>query len=218
MEELEVLDKLEVELIGHYGSDEHFACSAWTSTLGKLEGREKDVGPLVKRLWKDGHHTPFETSLLHFRMRVCQPTHKHILKHRIGFSVNAESARYRRLVAKVYIPQDLSEEGKERLLNRYKDAHFNYIEEYERQVEMGVSKARAKEIARYFLPESNVITLDVKCNMRSFLHFMGLRGSKHAQKEIRELAWEMFRLLEEIEGEPFKFTLEAWKEGRGVDF
>ena len=48
-------------------------------------------------------------------------------------------------------------------------------------------------------------------NMRSFANFQKLRNSEHAQVEIREAAAEMLELVENIEGNPFKFTLEAFK-------
>jgi thymidylate synthase ThyX len=47
--------------------------------------------------------------------------------------------------------------------------------------------------------------------MRSFANFIKLRNSEHAQKEIREIAQDMLFLVENIEGNPFKHTLEAWK-------
>ena len=51
-------------------------------------------------------------------------------------------------------------------------------------------------------------------NIRSFANFIKLRNSKHAQKEIREIAQQMWDLVATIEGEPFKFTLEAICNGR----
>ncbi len=35
--------------------------------------------------------------------------------------------------------------------------------------------------------------------------------SEHAQVEIRDIAWEMFRLVEDIEGNPFEHTLKIIK-------
>jgi thymidylate synthase ThyX len=37
-----------------------------------------------------------------------------------------------------------------------------------------------------------------------------LRNSEHAQKEIREIAAEMFKHVSEIPGNPFEHTLAAW--------
>jgi thymidylate synthase ThyX len=58
-------------------------------------------------LASEGHHTPFEKSQLHFLVNVDQATHIHLLKHRIGVSINGESARYKELKEdKTYIPED----------------------------------------------------------------------------------------------------------------
>src|SRR5690606_15059899 len=55
----------------------------------------------------EGHHTPFEKSTLHFLVTVDQATHIHLLKHRIGVSINGESARYKELKEdKIYLPED----------------------------------------------------------------------------------------------------------------
>jgi thymidylate synthase ThyX len=48
-------------------------------------------------------------------------------------------------------------------------------------------------------------------NWRSFAHFQGLRNSEHAQVEVRELAQEMLELVKNIEGNPFKETINAFK-------
>jgi thymidylate synthase ThyX len=49
-------------------------------------------------------------------------------------------------------------------------------------------------------------------NMRSFANFLKLRNSEHAQKEIREIAQQMLELVENIEGNPFKHTLDVWRQ------
>ena len=54
-------------------------------------------------------------------------------------------------------------------------------------------------------------------NMRSFANFVQLRNSEHAQKEIRDVAAEMLRLVTEVAGEPFKETLKAFEELRELD-
>ena len=46
-------------------------------------------------------------------------------------------------------------------------------------------------------------------NMRSFANFIKLRNSEHAQLEIREIAQQMWDLVQNIEGNPFRHTLEA---------
>jgi thymidylate synthase ThyX len=52
--------------------------------------------------------------------------------------------------------------------------------------------------------------MDVMFNWRSFAHFQQLRNSDDAQVEVRQLAQEMLNLVSEIEGNPFKHTIEAF--------
>src|SRR5689334_8018873 len=101
-----------VELIGHYGGDETHALSAWTSTKRELTPeRQKRIGAMLTQLAQAGHHTPFEKSAIHFLVTVDTATHIHLIKHRIGVSINAESARYKEhKTDKFYIPDDWPEE------------------------------------------------------------------------------------------------------------
>ena len=64
----------------------------------------------------------------------------------------------------------------------------------------GLGRKRAKESARFFKTYNSQIQADVMFNMRSFANFIQLRNSKHAQKEIREIAQQMWGST--IEGEP----------------
>ena len=97
-----------VELLGFYGDDTVHAQSAWTSTSRDLtEDKINRIPKLLNMLASEGHHTPFEKSMLHFLVTVDQATHIHLLKHRIGVSINGESARYKELKEdKTYLPKD----------------------------------------------------------------------------------------------------------------
>ena len=55
------------------------------------------------------------------------------------------------------------------------------------------------------------ITMDISFNWRSFAHFQGLRNSEHAQVEVRDIARNMLDLVKNIEGNPFKNTIKAFK-------
>ena len=86
-----------VILLGHYGSDETIACSAWTSTSRELsEEKRERIPKLINMLWSEGHETPFEKGSVHFLVNCDIASHIHLLKHRIA-SINAESARYKEL-------------------------------------------------------------------------------------------------------------------------
>lgn len=225
-----------VELIGYYGDDKIHASSAWTSTSRDITPeKEARIPNLLEMLATEGHHTPFEKSQLHFLVNVDQATHIHLLKHRIGVSINGESARYKELKEdKMYIPNDFKDISVDK-----KHHNQNYIGQ---QVEANwgvydwrqalhdysilgnslyhkcledltpiLGRKRAKESARFFKTFNSQITMDISFNWRSFAHFQGLRNSEHAQLEVRELAQEMLSLVKNIEGNPFKHTIKSFK-------
>lgn len=199
-----------VELIGFYGGDESHALSAWTSTSRDLTDEKKERIPkLLKMLAENSHETPFEKSSIHFLCTTEVASHIHLIKHRVGVSVNGESARYKELKDdKYYVPTDWDEEEVQRY-TEYMDASLKrYHEVLTRLEKKGIPRKRAKESARLYVPYGNQITADVMFNFRSFVHFLRLRYSAHAQLEIRELAGEMLRLVKET-GQ-FDATLSAF--------
>jgi thymidylate synthase (FAD) len=201
-----------VELIGYYGSDTIHAQSAWTSTSRDLtEEKLNRVGKLLKMLASEGHHTPFEKSSLHFLVTVDQATHIHLIKHRIGVSVNGESARYKELKEdKMYIPQDWPMSLGMKLIQHTKLSNSLYHEVLEELTPI-LGRKRAKESARFFKTFNSQITMDVMFNWRSFYHFQKLRNNEHAQVEVRELAQQMLDLVKNIDSNPFKQTIEAFE-------
>ena len=210
------VDKLDntVELLGYYGSDEVIACSAWTSTSRDLTDEKRErVQPLIEMLWINGHETPFEKGVVHFLVNTDIASHIHLLKHRIS-SLNAESARYKELKEdKYFLPEDWPETWQQRL----EDYTFMGNELYHQclaELEPVLGRKRAKESARFFKTYNSQIQADVMFNMRSFANFIKLRNADSAQKEIREIAQKMWDLVSTIEGEPFKFTLNAIWNGR----
>jgi thymidylate synthase (FAD) len=218
-----------VELIGYYGDDTTIACSAWTSTSRDLtENKRNRIGKLINMLWSEGHETPFEKATVHFLVDTDIASHIHLLKHRIS-SINAESARYKELKEdKYYIPEDWKD-----IKVSSQDGHFNFCllgldwrDQLAAYAELGntlyhncikdlephLGRKRAKESARFFKTYNSQIQADVMFNMRSFANFIKLRNSEHAQLEIREIAQQMWDLVENIEGQPFKYTLSAISE------
>lgn len=207
-----------VELIGYYGNDEIHALSAWTSTSrGLTKDKKERVGKLLKMLASEGHHTPFEKSTLHFLVNVDQATHIHLLKHRIGVSINGESARYKELKEdKFLIPDDWGIQNREGdywsdKLIAFSDYSNTLYHECLEDLTPILGRKRAKESARFFKMMNSQITMDISFNWRSFYHFQKLRNDEHAQKEVRELAQEMLNLVKNIEGNPFKNTILAFE-------
>lgn len=188
---------MKVELIGSYGGDLTHALSAWTSTDRDLSDEKRARIPaLLRRLAQDGHLSPFEKSALHFLVTTDVATHIHLLKHRIGVSVNGQSARYREFkVDRFYTPDDWPAIDQARLEEFGRLAFTFYHQTIENLQAAGLSRQRAKESARFFLPYATEITADVQFNFRSFIHFLKLRLADDAQREVRIMAELM---LEEV--------------------
>ena len=198
-----------VQLIGTYGNDTIIAMSAWTSTSRDLTEEKKNRIPaLLKMLADNGHETPFEKSSLHFLVTADIASHIHCLKHRIGVSINCESARYKELKEdKYYIPHDWPNEERMLLQNHCIESLERYHAALTRLTPT-LGRKRAKESARFYLPYATQLTFDVMFNMRSFIHFQRLRNDEAAQVEIREIAQEMLQLVK-ADGN-FIYTLEAF--------
>jgi len=215
-----------VELLGYYGSDITHAQSAWTSTIRELSNEKiQRIPKLLKMLAEQGHHSVFEKSSLHFLVDCDIASHIHLLKHRIGVSINGESARYKELKEdKYYLPEDWK--GIKQLTGwKSADSCQKYwtdrLEEYTQlgnelyhacleDLEPVLGRKRAKESARFFKTYNSQIQADVMFNWRSFHHFLQLRNKPEAQLEIREIAAEMLRLIKNIEGNPFEHTITAF--------
>lgn len=188
-----------VQFEGSYGGDVTHALAAWTSTKRELtEEREQRIDKLLKQLAENEppHSSPFEKSFIHYVVDVETASHIHILKHRVGVSVNGESARYKEHKEdRYYIPLDWPE-GERRRLDLWCRHSFNlYHETLQRLVTEGFSRKRAKESARFYLPYASSLRLDVNFNFSSFMHFFKLRHDKDAQEEIQFVSGEMLRLL-----------------------
>jgi len=221
-----------VELLGYYGSDEIIACSAWTSTSRELTDEKRARIPqMINTLWSEGHETPFEKGAVHFLVNVDQASHIHLLKHRIS-SFNGESARYKELKEdKYYLPEDwegikpsslpdtlysgdfsydYTNDTWEDILNDYTTLGNSLYHKCLEDLTPVLGRKRAKESARFFKTYNSQIQADIMMNLRSFANFQKLRNSDSAQLEIREIAVKMLECVKNIEGNPFKYTLEAW--------
>lgn len=187
-----------VHLIGTYGGDETHALSAWTSTHREItDERQGRMGKLLRQLAQAGHHTPFEKSMLHFLVTCDTASHIHLLEHRIGVSVNAESARYKELKEdKMYLPMDWPTSEQKEFVRHTEQAYRLYHQSLERLTE-DLGRKRAKESARFYLPYANQLVLDVSFNFRSFVHLQGLRNKPDAQEEIEQIAQIMLALVKE---------------------
>ena len=175
------------------------------------------AGEFVEMLAGLGHQSPIEHAVFTFGIEgVSRALLAQITRHRIA-SFSVQSQRYvRENDFEVVVPPQIAEvpEAREEfeLAMQESIAHYQKIAELlkaRREKELlaeGLSpKAAASraektaiEDARFVLPNACDTKLIVTMNARSLMNFFELRCCQRAQWEIRELADEMLRLVNEV--------------------
>lgn len=207
---------IRVNLVQQMGGDDMIAAAAWVSTNGQeaLEKLERD-GPeklpgLINFLMKHRHGTPFEHAALTFFCRAPLFVWREWHRHRIGFSYNEESARYKQLEPEFWIPKrsrNLVPEpdfkpAKPKFVEATDSEYgwfVNSLRENSRECyiryQEAIDRGFAKECARAHLPVNIYSSCWVTCNPRSLMAFLSLRTHdpeamfvSHPQAEIEEAA------------------------------
>ena len=203
--------KNSVTLLGTYGGDMRHALSAWQSTeIAVAQGlidldvarrievlydetvvtKKRSPRDLLAFLAKHEHETPFEKSTLDFQLRGDIASHIQVIKHRIAVSVNSESARYKELKDKWYVPADWEDKpiltyspptiATELLmragcktwgeaLDRFCWVGHQLYHQAVNELKEPLGRKRAKESARYFLPYAKQLDFDTMFNFRFYL-------------------------------------------------
>lgn len=222
MTEIILKSDLDVELVDVMGSDESITKAAKVSTLGAAaEEAEASVG-LINFLMKNRHGTPFEHAAMTFRITAPIFVWREFHRHRIGFSYNEESGRYKQLEPTFYIvPEDrnLVQKGKpghytfepgtkedySAVMLEHSAVYMRAYDAYERLLEAGI----AKEVARMCLPVAIYSTCYVTCNPRSLMAFLSLRTINENAKFPSFPMYEISQVAEQMEvwfGEKFPVT------------
>lgn len=213
-----------VELISWHNGDRGIARAAWTSTNidvdSKTNGEIENL--IVDKLWNNGtgkpHKTPFERGIVEFNITCEQASHIHMIKHRLA-NINGESARYKELKEdKFYLPEDwkgiwdnATQEPWLTTLEKFTKESNELYHRAIRDLTPILGRKRAKESARFFKTMNSQLTLSVMMNMSCFQNFVTLRADDAAQKEIHEIADMMVKAVKNIDGNPFKHTLKAFR-------
>ena len=186
---------LKVDLIQSAGTDMMIASAARVSTgmdvlkavADEAHQREADRG-LIKYLMKNRHGSPFEHGSMTFRIEAPIFVAREFMRHRIGWSYNEESGRYKVLKGEFYVPptdRPLKQTGKAgayefeqtepmvgaTMRHSLNQSYYTAWDNYRRMIESGV----AKEVARMCLPVGTYTSWYATCNPRSLMAFLSLR-------------------------------------------
>lgn len=182
-----------VRLLDYMGSDTTIVEAARVST-GTETGKDvaKDLA-LIKFLASEGHWTPFEHVVFRFYIRCPIFVTRQWFRHRIG-SFNEASARYRVVKEEFWYPELGPEDRAEAeaiTALAYKFYH-NLVDRAE-----GAGRKRAREVARFILPQSMYTEFYWTVNLRSLANFVNLRTDDAAQYEMQQYAQQVARLAQE---------------------
>lgn len=215
------------------GDDAGIAQAAWVSNYGgdiPTEKAERIPG-LINFLMRDRHGTPFEHNSLTFRISAPLFVFYEFHRHRVGWSYNEESARYRELDPVFYVPRaerNLRQTGSP---GKYIFEPGNYTErtvaygahrriaqnawgEYKALLQAGI----AREVARNVLPVSIYKTMYATCNVRSLFAFLSLRWN-HPNSSVPTFPLDEIEMvamgMDALAREKFPLAFEAFdKNGR----
>jgi len=210
-----------VELVKASATDSDVATAARVSTIGGSHERVVDLAKdegLINYLMRDRHGSPFEHGSVTFYVEAPIFVAREHFRHRIGWSYNEESGRYKELQPVFYTPapdRPLVQVGKpgayrfeqgpavQRLWTRetLKQSYIDAYEAYDAMIRNGV----AREVARSVLPVGIFTSYYATCNSRSLMHFLGLRtqheGAKFPsfpQREIEMVGRKMESIFAEL--------------------
>lgn len=227
---------VDVELVQSMGNDSMVVAAAKVSTSDNaldFVDEEANAG-LINYLMKHRHGTPFEHGAMTFFVNAPIFVWREWHRHRIGFSYNEESGRYKQLNPVFYIPPPerpslkindwkpgrpkflIDHTGgstdivRNNLAESYKLAYTNY----EKNLSAGIDPG----LARDCLPVGIYSSCWVTCNPRSLMAFLSLRTHEPDAHFVSYPLYEIelaARKCEEIFAKLWPITYEAFcKNGR----
>ena len=213
---------MKIELINYFG-DDLMVVNAARVSYGKHKEKldDKDIR-LLNFLVEHKHTAPFRHPQLQFRIECPIFVERQLFKHQIGLSANSISGRYVDFsdnyfkIEKLRKQSKSSKQGSDGVIDRPDliQKMNKHIENssllYKELCDYGVSK----EQARIILPLALETQFMWTGSLLAFIHFWGLRLKSDTQEETRDIAKQMLNLVENISGQPFKYTLQSWKNNK----
>lgn len=210
---MEFKSTVDVRLIQQMGGDHMIVAAAKVSTCGEdclefiyPESAEANKG-LINFLIKHRHGTPFEHSALTFFVHAPTFVWREWHRHRIGFSYNEESGRYKQLEPIFYLPDrerpmmkvEGWKPGRPKFTRCEDDVIFDFFiqdkkdsyqiayKSYERALAAGIDPG----LSRIDLPVGIYSGCWVTCNPRSLMAFLSLRHHDPDALFVSYPLWEI---------------------------
>ncbi len=182
-----------------------------------------DIAKLIRYCARNGHWSVFEMANACFEIETSRAISAQIARHR-SFSFQEFSQRYAKVVG--FEPVDARRQDQKNRQNSvadlppetqawFQDRARRQFEQSLELYEEAVGKGIAKECARMILPVGAKSRMYMNGTIRSWIHYLAVRTTPGAQKEHRDIALEVRRLLaREI---PLIASAMEWKEDGPAD-
>jgi len=167
----------------------------------------------IDHIKKVGHGSVIEHSVWNFIVEGVSRSFSHeLVRHRAGMAYSQLSQRYvDESVAEYILPPDIQKDT--RAYEIWEDAilhsHNSYIElsnllferfssrsNPEEKLNKTEIRKKARSAARSVLPNATETKIFVTANGRAIRHILEMRGSRHADSEIRNFAIELLRQMQ----------------------
>jgi len=171
---------------------------------------------LVKYLIKHAHWSPLEMVNVCMEIDTTRDIAHQIVRHR-SFAFQEFSQRYAEPgeMGEVFVTSearlqdnknrqnsielDLGADGNAELVARWEELQQDVCFTAGKAYDWAISAGIAKEVARKVLPEGLTKTrLYMNGTLRSWVHYIELRGANGTQKEHMEIAWECAKVIADI--------------------
>ena len=150
------------------------------------EGREK----FLKNLMAVDHGSIIEHGNLSFLITTDRACANQIVRHRLA-SYSQESSRYVDLSGlEIVLDQSYTDEEKDSIKWICEDLARVYED-------LGGNKKSTRDKARAVLPQCTATRLYMTMNFRELRHFLKLRLDKAAHQSIREIAYQILKIMKE---------------------
>jgi len=196
-------------------------------SFGKKQGRRSNH-EYISNILEQRHGSVLEHAVWNLLIvGVSRALTHELIRHRAGFGFSQLSQRYVDETDTDFVEPDIIAED-EQLHALWAEAiaaaQKTYVALADRLVakleqtypELGRTAKRkaARQAARSILPNATETKIFVTANARALRHFIELRGSEHAEPEIRKLAVAMLRIMQGEAPNIFSdFTLEPLPDG-----
>src|SRR5581483_2373360 len=161
----------------------------------------------IHHILEVGHGSVLEHAVWNFLFTGVSRSLTHeLIRHRAGFGYSQLSQRYvDESIAEYVEPDSIASDPDLHALwlDAVSHAHRAYMrlteklqEAFKDEPDRTLRRKLARQAARSVLPNATETKIFVTANARALRHFIELRGSRHAETEIRKLAIAVLRLMQ----------------------